>query len=261
MLSSSQGPCGYAPGESCVHRLYPATKALIFLAAVVTLLAVREVPGLGLLAAGGCAAVAASRPSRAGAVGLVRLLIVLAFAAVLLNALFATGERLPGPGWAPLWPTYEGLNRGVVAALRLVAMASLAYALVTTTSPRELGEAVENSLGRIPVFRGAGLAVDVAGRFVPGFIGDARRVRAIRAVRVNASGLGLSGRLREAGSYVLPLMISAITRAERIADAMAARCYRGGRAKGPGRRLRGVDWTALALTGAVCAVALLAGRA
>ena len=242
-----------------MHRLHPRTKALVFVSIVGALLAVKTSPGLMILAAAGCAAAVESAPRKKDLTRLARVLVTLAFVGLLLNALFTPGRTLSGPSWAPLWPTVEGLHRGALAALRLVGMASLAFALSTTTCPRALGEAVEGSLGRIPSFRGAGLAVDVAARFAPAFIDDARRVRAIRSIRVNPKGIGPLGRLRETGTYILPLMISAVRRAERLADAMAARCYVVGRGRAGARtpRPQAADYAALALTGALCALALL----
>lgn len=187
------------------------------------------------------------------------MLAVLALVSVVLNAIFTPGSRLPGPGGAPLWPTAEGLEQGWEAALRLMAMALMGFAFVTTTHPRDLGEAVDRTLGRIPALSGAGLAVDVASRFAPGFIADARRVAAIRAVRLKTNELSVVGKIRESGMSVLPLMVCAVRRAERLADAMAARCYEGGRGrlragrKGFGR----ADFAVLAATAAVCCVALL----
>jgi energy-coupling factor transport system permease protein len=254
MLAGASGSLAYSPGDSWAHGLHPRTKCLMFALVAATLFAVGRAFGLGLLAAGSFAVVASSSPRPGEMKGLVRLVLALAAISVLLNALFTPGRRLPGPEEAALWPTYEGAYRGAVAALRLAALAALAFALVTTTSPRDLGEEVEGTLGRIPALRGAGLAVDVAARFAPGFIADAGRVRAIRSVRVGSGTLGFAGRLREAGSYVLPLMISAVRRAERLADAMESRCYSGRRtaARGASR----ADYAALALTAAACALAV-----
>ncbi len=245
---------GYSPGDSPMHRLHARTKYLMFFLVAATVLAVGRPVGLGLLAGCSLAAVAASSPRRAQVNELVRIVLVLSAVSLLLNALFTPGRRLPGPELVAIWPTVEGAYRGAVAALRLAALAALSFALVMTTSPRDLGEAVESSLGKVPGLRGAGLAVDVAARFAPGFAADAARVKAIRSVRVSTTGLGLGSRLREAGSYVLPLMVSAVRRAERLADAMDSRCYTGrsGLPRGAGR----ADYAALALTLAACGLAL-----
>lgn len=244
-----------------MHRLDPRTKALMFAAVVATALIAGRMESLAVICLGGGLAVTLAGPAGTHVRGLVRLLAVLVIAALLLNSLFTAGRPLPGPSGAPLWPTFEGVSRGAVASLRLTSMACVAFALVTTTCPRRLGEAIEGVLGRISALRGAGLAMDVASRFIPDFIRDANRVRAIRSVRVDRRGIGLLGRLKEAGSTVLPLMILAVRRSERLADAMAARCYDGPRGRSamakPGTRR--ADWIALLGTAALCAVALLLG--
>jgi energy-coupling factor transport system permease protein len=254
MLAGTSGFPAYSRGDSWIHGLHPRTKCLMFLLVAASLVAVGRPLGLGLLAGVSFAVAAASSPGRSEVRGLVGLVVLLAAISLLLNSLFTPGVRLPGPAGAPLWPTYEGVYEGEVAALRLAALAALAFALVRTTSPSELGETVEGTLGRIPAFRGAGLAVDAAARFSPGFVADANRVRAIRSIRVNSRALGPVQRLREAGSYVLPLMVSAVRRAERLADAMESRCYSG--SSGGTRTAGREDYAALALTVAACALAV-----
>ncbi len=257
MLGSSYAFGGYVPGSSPLHRLNPYTKASMLLGVVVTIFVASTAAPIGLVAAACFAAVATSPAGRGGTPGLLRLVSVLAVAAFVLNALFTPGPRLPGPEAAPIWPTVDGLDRGGIAALRLAAMAALGFALVTTTSPRDLGEAVERTVGRIPGLRGAGLAVDVASRFTPGFITDARRVAAVRSVRVNTRDMGVVDKLRDGGSSLLPLMVSAVRRAERLSDAMAARCYEGGRVGMRGLQMGWPDLAALAATVVVCSVALV----
>lgn len=244
-----------------MHKLDPRTKALVFVAVFACALVVSGVAGLAVLAALGIAALTLGGVRAGHAAGLVRLLAVLAAAALLLNSLFTPGRPLPGPSGAPLWPTVEGLARGAEASLRLITLACVAFSLVTTTNPRRLGETVERLAGKIPPFRGAGLALDVAGRFAPDMLKDARRVRAIRSVRGNPYGRGMAGRLKEAGASVLPLMISAIRRAERLSDAMAARCYQGSVGRRPLKDAKAgpADLVAVCLTALVCGAALILG--
>jgi energy-coupling factor transport system permease protein len=259
MLGSSYTFAGYIPGDSWMHRLDPRTKVLIFLSVLACAVAVANIAGLAILATAGALAVAFSSPRREHALGIVKLLAVLAAAALLLNAVFTPGRALPGPFETRYWPTHEGLERGAAASLRLVCLACVAFALVSTTCPRSLGDTVERAVGRIPPFRGAGLALNVAGRFAPDLLRDARRVRAIRSVRGSPYGRGIAGKLKEAGASVLPLMISAIRRAERLSDAMAARCYRGPAVRGANEKTgpAPADLAAVCFTALACGAALL----
>jgi len=244
-----------------MHKLDPRTKALVFVAVFACALIVSGLAGLSVLAALGVAAVVLAAPRTGQTLGLIRLLALLAFVAFLLNALFTPGRALPGPSGAPLWPTFEGLERGAAASLKLVNLACVAFAMVTTTCPRSLGETVERVVGRIPPFKGAGLAFNVAGRFAPDLLRDARRVRAIRSVRGNPFGSGIAARLKEAAASILPLMISAIRRAERLSDAMAARCYQGADGRTQMKRTSAgpADLVAVCLTAVACGAALFLG--
>jgi energy-coupling factor transporter transmembrane protein EcfT len=222
---------------------------------------VRDMPGLVALLGGGGTAVAVARPPRAFLIGLVRILVVLAGAAVLLNAFFTPGIRLPGPSQAPLWPTTAGVREGIETALRLVSMACVVFALIATTSPRQLAEAADSALGRLPAFRGAGLAVNVACRFFPDIVQEVRRMRLIRSVRMKGRRLSIWSRLSEAGSMMLVLVVIVVRRAERVADAVTSRCFESGapRTAWRPRRFTSADGVALAATFALCACALLLG--
>jgi energy-coupling factor transport system permease protein len=218
-------------------------------------------PGLLLLLGGGVAAVALGRPDMASVGGLLRIVAVLMGAAFLLNALFTPGVRLPGPSSSPVWFTEAGVREGLAAALRLASMACLAFSLVGTTSPRQLAEAVDSTLGKVSPFRGAGLAVNVACRFVPDFVQEAQRMRVIRSIRTPGRKSGIRSRIQGAGSTMLALIVIAVRRAERVADAMTARCYRSGSPRTAWRpgRFTIADGIALVIAAALCVSAVLLG--
>ena len=261
MLTVSHPFAAFVPGDGLLHRLDPRTKMAMVLALGLASAAARTLPGLLVLLGGGAAAVAVARPPARYLVALLRILLVLAAAALVLNGLFTPGSRLPGPSEVPIWPTVEGVAAGIVAAVRLLSMACAAFALVATTSPGQLAETVDVALGRFAPLRGAGVAANVAFRFLPDFIQEAQRMRLIRAIRTPGRALDVISKLREAGSIMLALIVIAVRRAERVADAMTARCYQGGGARSAwrARRFTGADGAALGATAALCTAALIVG--
>ena len=262
MLTLSQTLAPMSAGDSLLHRLDPRTKLLMFPALGVAAAATGAYQGLLVLLCGGIVAVYLARPGSAGVLGLLKIVAVLMGAALLLNALFTPGTRLPGPSAAPIWPTDAGLRAGAVAALRLGSVACFVFSLMATTSPRDLSEGADLTLGRFAPFRGAGLSINVAFRFLPEFVQEAQRMRLIRSVRRAGGRLALKSRLVEASSMMLALVVIALRKAERIADAMTARCYRSGaeRTAWRPRRFTTADGAALGVTAVLCAAALVLGR-
>jgi energy-coupling factor transport system permease protein len=261
MLTVSHSFAAFSPGDSPLHRLDPRTKMLMALCLGVVAVAARSYPGLVVLLGGGIAAILLARPGADCVFGLLKIVLVLAGAALLLNGLFTPGIRLPGPSSAPIWPTEAGVSAGFTAALRLVAMACIVFSLVVTTSSRQISEGVDLTLGKLSFFRGAGLAVNVACRFLPDFVQEAQRMRLIRSVRAPHRKLDLRSKLREAGSMMLALVVIAVRRAERVADAMTARCYESGAARTTWRprRFTMADGVALGITSIACLLAIRLG--
>ena len=261
MLTLSQTLAPLSPGDSLLHRLDPRTKLLMFPALSVAAAAAGTYAGLLLLLCGGIIGVYLARPGAARLLGLLKLLAVLMGAAFLLNALFTPGTRLPGPSAVPFWPTDAGLGAGLAAGLRLASVACFVFSLVATTSPRDLSEGADLTLGRLAPFRGAGVSVNVAFRFLPEFIQEAQRMRLIRSLRRRGQKLGFKSKLLEAASMMLALIVIAVRKAERIADAMTARCYQSGaeRTAWRPRTFTLADGTALGVTAALCVSALILG--
>ena len=125
--------------------------------------------------------------------------------------------------------------------------------MTATTSPVDLGDALERLLRplawlRFPVHELAMIAV-IALRFVPTLLEEAHRIMKAQQGRGASFEGGLIAKARSALPILVPLFASAFRRADELALAMDARCYRGaaGRTKYVELRLDGRDAVALAL--------------
>lgn len=104
---------------------------------------------------------------------------------------------------------------------RLLALAFLAHAVVTTTSSADLLEAFERALapferlGLVDAAR-ASLTLSLALRFVPLIVEEAAEIRAAQAAR----GLG-----SHPIAVIVPLVVRTLVRAERVAEAIDARGF------------------------------------
>lgn len=253
----------YAPGESFVHRLEPRAKLGVAAAYIILVFAVDG--WIGLLVAGSLAAwaIAVSRvPARLVSRGLRPVLFVLVLT-VVANALAlstATDELLRA---GPVVVSASGLVRGLFFATRIVLLVVGTSLMTLTTSPVQLTDAISRLLS--PLERLGFPATDVATmfavalRFIPTTAQEAERIvvaQTARGARFDQGGPIARGR-----AYVpvlVPLFVGLFRRADDLAIAMEARCYRGhGRTRLNERRLRVPDTVTLVVAAAVAAAGVV----
>ena len=151
---------------------------------------------------------------------------------ILVMTLVLNGFLTPGhPVWAGQALTYEGLTRGGTLCLRLVVIVTVTSLLSLTTSPIQLADAIQSLLGplaglRLPVHELA-LTTTIALRLIPLLADEASRIRTAQLSRGATSRGSLARRMRDLGAILIPLFTAAFGRAERLADAMESRGYRG----------------------------------
>ncbi|HEY8498157.1 MAG TPA: energy-coupling factor transporter transmembrane component T [Limnochordales bacterium] len=242
----------YVPGESFLHRLDPRTKIGLTTGFVALMFMVHTWWGYaagGLMVAAG---IAAGRLSPRWVLRGLRPIVVLILISVVLNAFWTEGRTLWQ--WGPLRLTAEGLERAGMMGLRLVLLVAGASLLTLTTSPIDLTDALERLLGPlrrigVPAHELA-MMMSIALRFVPTLIEEADRIMKAQMARGAAFDRGnLLARARGLVPLLVPLFVSAFRRADELALAMEARCYRGGQGR---TRLRQLhmhprDWATLAL--------------
>jgi energy-coupling factor transport system permease protein len=241
----------YVPGDSPVHRLEPRVKIVVTLVFSVGLFLVSNWAGLGLLAIVMVAAVVVSGVRwRLVARGLLPIAFILAFT-VIINALV----RAPAPNTlmrlGPLAVSIPGLERGLFFALRIVILVLGTSLITLTTSPVALTDAIARLLA--PLERLGFPATDVAMmlsvalRFIPSTAEEAETIVVAQAAR--GARFGEGGPVRRARAYVpvlVPLFVALFRRANELALAMDARCYRGtGRTRLHESSLRAADWLTL----------------
>ena len=221
----------YYPGRSLLHRLDPRVKILLLLLLMVEIFifsnwfaygALILLTGLLMLASGVPVLVLLKsiRP--------LLWIIVLTF---IIHLLGTPGEEVAKLG--PVVITQEGISRGTFICLRLVLLILLSSLLTFTTSPVKLTDAMEALLSPFRRFgvpaHELAMMMTIALRFVPTLIEETDRImKAQQARGVDFSSGGLATRIKAAVPIMVPLFLSAFRRADELALAMEARCYRGG---------------------------------
>jgi energy-coupling factor transporter transmembrane protein EcfT len=225
--------CRFIPGTSFFHRLDARVKigAVILLSPFILRGRGWEIALLSALFG------AVALVSRLGIARLTEALKPLAFFTALLFCLhvfFSEGTPLVQLSGLPVGITHEGLSRGLLVSWQFLVLVLSGALLTMTTSPSDLVHGLEKLLHplqrlRIPT-QDLAVMVAMALRFVPTFLEELDRIRTARKARGAEDETGrIAERLKASAGLVIPLMTSALRRADELADAMEARGY----ARGP----------------------------
>ena len=252
----------YFPGDTIVHRLDPRTKLIWVILYIVALFCAKSYVSYALVAVVLILMLCLSR-IRLGVIvkGLKPLLIIIILTG-LLNLFYTQGTPL-----VSFWIftiTREGIRNAVFMIARIVMLIFGTFLLTYTTSPIALTDALEILLGPLkrvglPVHELA-MMMCIALRFIPTLISETDKI--ISAQKARGADFESGNLLRRAKALIpilVPLFISAFRRADELAVAMEARCYRGGegrtRMKQLVMQLR--DYIALALGAAFVAAVIV----
>ncbi|HEY8418349.1 MAG TPA: energy-coupling factor transporter transmembrane protein EcfT [Limnochordales bacterium] len=240
----------FVPGRSPLHRVDARVKLLVGLALAVVVFVVDAWAGYGALAAYVLIAALLSGLPLGYVVRGLRPVLWLVALTVVLHVLFTPGTPLVALG--PVRISVEGVDTAGRLAARLLVLAAGASLVTLTTSPIALTEALEwllrpgQRLG-LPAQELA-MMTTVALRFVPTLLEELDRI--MKAQRARGADFETGGALRRVQALVpvlVPLFVGAFRRADELATAMEARCWRGaaGRIRWRTARWERRDWLAL----------------
>ena len=208
----------YVPAPTRLHRLHPVTKLAGLVAFVIAAFVVDRPLALVPLAAAvfGLIVPAGGLPN----VRRLRVMFVLVFVfTVVVWTLFYERAR-PGV------PTYDGLLYGVSTAMRLDTFLAAGTLFLTITRVEEVAYA----LGCVHVPYKVGFTLTLSFRLVPVFFDAALAVlQAQRCRGLELARGGLVQRLRRFVPILVPVLIGALRRADRMAMALELRGFNSGR--------------------------------
>jgi energy-coupling factor transport system permease protein len=233
----------YLPVESAVHGLDPRTKLLATLLVVVVLFVVQTFAGLGVLIVFLAAVTVAGRISPRYVLRGLRPVLWLLAIAIAFQILFGEPGGHPVFHRGPITITRENLVLGIFYGCRLVLLVIATTLMTFTTSPVELTDGLERLLRP---FRRVGvpahelaLMMTIALRFIPTLLEETEKIMKAQMARgAEFSQGGLASRARALMPLLVPLFVGAFRRADALALAMEARCYRGGNRRTRMRELR-----------------------
>ena len=231
----------YFPGHSFIHRLDPRIKILLTILYIVLLFVAQNIFGF-VLAIGLLLIVypIAKIPFRMILRSLKPVLPLILFTSV-LNIFFVKGTTLWA--WGFLSISLEGIQLAVFMSIRILALIAGSSLLTYTTSPITLTDAIERLLSplkrlRFPVHELA-MMMTIALRFIPTLLEETQKIMSAQKARgADMESGGLFQRAKALIPILIPLLISAIRRADELALAMECRCYHGDEGRTRMRQLR-----------------------
>jgi energy-coupling factor transport system permease protein len=231
----------YYPMDSIIHKLDPRFKILSSFAYIVALFMIKDIEIyliiIGFLA---LTILLSKVPLKFILRGLkpILLIIILTFG---INIFLTPGETLYKLG--PLNITKEGFDMAVFMALRLIFLIIGTSLLTLTTSPIELTDGIErvlNPFKRIGVpAHELAMMMTIALRFIPTLLEETDKI--MKAQMARGADFESGNIIKRAKSLIpllVPLFIGAFKRADDLAMAMEARCYRGGENRTRMKQLR-----------------------
>ena len=221
----------YYPGNSCIHRLDPRSKILSVLFYMVMVFMADSPLSYGLLIA---LIFLGTLLAKLPAGLLLRSLKPLWVIILLTMGIhFVTDPGKVLWSWKFITLTEEGIILGIKMSLRLVLLLLISSLMTFTTSPIVLTDGIESLLRPfkkigVPAHELA-MMMTIALRFIPTLLEETDRIMKAQMSRgADFSSGNIMKRARNMLPILIPLFISAFRRADELALAMEARCYRGG---------------------------------
>lgn len=221
----------YYQTESVIHRLDPRVKLVTTIVFIISLFLFDGILGYALAALFLAMTIKLSKVPFKFMVKGMKAIVFLLLITVVFNMFLTPGEPI-----FTLWKltlTKEGVRLAGYMAIRLCMLVIGSSVMTLTTTPNQLTDGLEKLLNplkkiKLPVHEIA-MMMSIALRFIPILLEETDKI--MKAQIARGADFESGNLVKKAKSMVpllVPLFISAFRRANDLAMAMEARCYRGG---------------------------------
>ena len=221
----------YFPGNSFLHRMDPRAKIIATTIFVVAIFLADSPLAYGIVGGFTIFAMLLSRlPLRLMWSAIKPLWIIIVFT-MGIHIFTTPGNTIFQ--WGIINITDHGVAMGLQMAARLIFLILFSSLLTYTTSPIRLTDGIEHLLNPfrhigVPAHELA-MMMTIALRFIPTLLDETDRIMKAQSARGADFVTGsIIQRAKNMVPLLVPLFISAFRRADELAIAMEARCYRGG---------------------------------
>ncbi|MCI9338794.1 MAG: energy-coupling factor transporter transmembrane protein EcfT [Lachnospiraceae bacterium] len=221
----------YYQTESVIHRLDPRVKLGGTLLYIISLFLFGNFLGYGVAAVFLAVVIGLSHVPLGFIVRGMKAIVFLLLITVTFNLFLTPGRELVSV-WK-LTITAEGLRTAVTMAVRLTMLIIGSSLMTLTTTPNNLTDGMESMMKPLKVFRvpvhEVAMIMSIALRFIPILLEETDKIMKAQTARGADFETGnIVKRAKALVPVLVPLFISAFRRANDLAMAMEARCYRGG---------------------------------
>lgn len=221
----------YYPVDSILHRLDPRTKLFGTMVFILSLFIANNIWPYLLATVFLAAAIHFSHVPFKFMVRGLKAIVFLLIISVSFNLVLTPGEAVFQLGFMKI--TREGIRLAGFMGVRLIYLVIGSSIMTLTTTPNELTDGLEKSLGflkkvGVPVHE-ISMMMSIALRFIPILVEETDKI--MKAQMARGADFETGNLIQKAKSMIpllVPLFISAFRRATDLAMAMEARCYRGG---------------------------------
>lgn len=221
----------YYQTDSVIHRLDPRVKLATTIIYIISLFVFDGVAGYVAAAIFLAVVIKLSNVPFKFIVKGMKAIVFLLMITVVFNMFLTPGEPL-----VTLWKltiTREGVKTAVTMAVRLIFLVIGSSIMTLTTTPNHLTDGMEKMMSplkklKLPVHEIA-MMMSIALRFIPILMEETDKIMKAQIARgANFESGNLIKKAKSMVPLLVPLFISAFRRANDLAMAMEARCYRGG---------------------------------
>lgn len=221
----------YYQADSCIHKLDPRVKLGSTMIFIISLFIFDSAAGYFAAAVFLAFVIRLSKVPFKFMVKGMRAIVFLLMITVVFNIFLTPGETL-----FTIWKlkvTKEGLKLAMLLAVRLSFLIIGSSIMTLTTTPNQLTDGMEKMLSplkkiKVPVHEIA-MMMSIALRFIPILMEETDKIMKAQLARCADFESGnIIKRAKGLVPLLVPLFISAFRRANDLAMAMEARCYRGG---------------------------------
>lgn len=222
----------YYPAKSVIHQLDPRVKLVATMLYIVSLFVAKGLLGYVIATLFLGMVIRMSKVPFGFMIKGLKAIIMLLMITVIFNLFLIDGDVV-------LWHfgflriTDQGLKTAVFMAIRLIYLIIGSSVMTLTTTPNDLTDGLERLLGplrklHVPVHE-ISMMMSIALRFIPILLEETDKI--MKAQMARGADFESGNLIQKAKAMIpllVPLFISAFRRANDLAMAMEARCYRGG---------------------------------
>ncbi|MCR8613167.1 MAG: energy-coupling factor transporter transmembrane protein EcfT [Mycoplasma sp.] len=220
----------YIPNDTIIHKLDPRFKiffnilfiVMIFMAKTYLMQAVVAIPLL--------MAFFLSKMKPIKLITLCKPLLFLLVFLFLINIFLSANDPIIYASWWKINISYNAIDKTLKILLRVYLMIIATTLLTSTTKSLDLTRGLEDLLYpfkwvKLPVHIIA-MIISIALRFIPTLLEEAQRIMKAQASRgVDFKNGGFKAKVKSTITLIIPLFVSAFTKAEDLSNAMETRGY------------------------------------